>query len=113
MDRKKTFLLSIIPLFAILIAGIMFFIATPVLTTRAATTYTVTNASDSGSGSLKQTILDAMNYDVINFDSSLAGKTIIISNTIRITESLTIDGSDLDIPVQISGGKSWCIPYHS
>ena len=63
------------------------------------TTYTVTNTNDSGIGSLRQAILDANanpGADLITFAPSLDNQAITLtSNTLQITDDLTIDG-DLD-----------------
>jgi predicted outer membrane repeat protein len=56
-------------------------------------TITVTNLLDSGSGSLRQAILDANAGDTINFSPVLAGGTLVLtSGELDITKNLTIDG---------------------
>jgi hypothetical protein len=59
-------------------------------------TFTVTNSEDSGSGSLRQAILDANSNpgaDLITFDSSLSGEIInLTSGQLEITDDLTIEG---------------------
>src|SRR6478736_5166437 len=62
------------------------------LSTQAAT-ITVTNTSDSGAGSLRQAVADAVNGDTINFDSSLNGQLITLtSSQLLINKSITITG---------------------
>jgi|GEM_PF-717161 len=57
------------------------------------TTITVTNLNDSGTGSLRQAMLDANSGDTITFDPSLAGGTLTLtSGELDITKNLTIDG---------------------
>ena len=64
---------------------------------------TVTNVNDSGSGSLRQALLDAASNDTITFDNALAGQTIsLTSETLLIDKSLTIE-SDAVTPIKISG----------
>ena len=54
----------------------------------------VTNTNDSGAGSLRAAILAAAAGDTIQFDSSLAGKTIkLTSGALEISKPLTIQGS--------------------
>jgi predicted outer membrane repeat protein len=69
-------------------------------------TLTVTNAENSGAGSLRQAVLDAASGAIIKFDPALSGKTILLDSEIAINKSLTIDGSGLDPYVEISGGGS-------
>ena len=53
----------------------------------------VTSLSDSGSGSLRQTIASAASGDTIEFASTLTGDTITLtSGSITISQNLTIDG---------------------
>lgn len=71
--------------------------APTVMMTAAAMTFTVTNASDSGAGSLRQAILDAnanAGADMINFNISGAGvQTITLTSALpTIDETVTIDG---------------------
>ncbi|HMO93104.1 MAG TPA: DUF4347 domain-containing protein, partial [Pirellulaceae bacterium] len=60
-------------------------------------TFTVTNANNSGAGSLRQAILDAnalAGHDTINFAIGAAGsfQTIVLGSTLTITDSVTING---------------------
>ena len=60
--------------------------------------FTVTNTNDSGSGSLRQAILDsnaAGGSNTIEFDTSLIGQTITILSTLPISTNAMIDG-DID-----------------
>ena len=60
--------------------------------------FTVTNTNDSGSGSLRQAILDsnaAGGSNTIEFDTSLIGQTITILSTLPISTNAVIDG-DID-----------------
>lgn len=66
----------------------------------------VTNANDSGTGSLRAAVSGAASNTRITFDSSLSGQTITLSSNISIITKVLIDGSSLDSPVKISGGGS-------
>ena len=60
-----------------------------------AATFTVTNLSDSGPGSLRQAILDAnavLDADTIAFQPGLTGTITLTSAAIPITDRLTING---------------------
>ena len=76
-----------------------------------AATLTVTNANDSGAGSLRQAILEAAPGDTINFDASLAGQTIALNSQVNLEKDLTIDGSGLTPAVEISGSLAMRIFY--
>src|SRR5262249_42080669 len=54
-------------------------------------TLTVLNTQDSGSGSLRQAILDAASGDTIAFSPAATG-TIALNSTLSIDKSLTISG---------------------
>src|ERR1041384_5023625 len=59
---------------------------------RSANTITVTNANDSGSGSLRQALADANNGDTINFDTSLKGQTVTLTTAeLVINKNITIN----------------------
>ena len=61
----------------------------------AATTYHVTNTSDTGAGSLRQAIDDANNNagaDIIVFDAGSAGTITLTSGQLEITDDVTITG---------------------
>ncbi len=59
------------------------------------TAFTVMNANDSGTGSLRSAI-EAANAnsgaDTISFDAALAGQTIILTDELLVTDDLTITG---------------------
>ena len=62
-----------------------------------AATITVTNTSDSGAGSLRHALADAVDGDMINFNSSLNGQTITLtSGQLVVNESATISGPGAD-----------------
>ena len=76
---------------AALIVG-MIFLMTPVAPVHAATR-TVTNANDSGAGSLREAIANAAAGDTIVFDPALTGGTITLtSGQLAINTRLTIQG---------------------
>ena len=57
---------------------------------------TVTNANDSGGGSLRQAITSVPVGGTINFAAALSGQTIsLTSGTLTIAKSLSIDASSL------------------
>src|SRR5688572_5179640 len=56
-----------------------------------ANTIIVWNTNDSGAGSLRQAILDAVSGDTIVFDISLAGDSIFLQSQLTINKNLTID----------------------
>jgi predicted outer membrane repeat protein len=74
--------------------------AQPVL----AATLSVANTNDSGAGSLRQAVVDAISGDTITFNPLLAGQTITLASDLIITKNLTIDGSGLSPHITISGG---------
>ena len=56
-------------------------------------TITVTTINDNGSGSLRQALTDAANFDTIDFSSSLNGQTITLtSGELVVEKHLTISG---------------------
>jgi hypothetical protein len=69
-------------------------------------TFTVTNTNDSGSGSLRQAILDAPSGSTISFANSLKGQTIsLTSGELLIDQNLDINGPGATA-LAISGGGS-------
>ena len=77
------------------------------VSTRAATLI-VTNANDSGAGSLRQIIAIAgPGGDTINFAPGLSGATILLtSGQLRLTNYVTIDASALPAGIRINGNAS-------
>ncbi|HOE70909.1 MAG TPA: choice-of-anchor Q domain-containing protein [Brevefilum sp.] len=70
-----------------------------------AKTITVTNTNNTGPGSLRQALLDAISGDTINFATPLSGYTITaVDNPLFIQKNVTIDGTSLAQKVRISGG---------
>ncbi|MGB8980631.1 MAG: choice-of-anchor Q domain-containing protein, partial [Anaerolineales bacterium] len=65
----------------------------------------VSNSADSGPGSLRQAIADAVAGSRIMFDPALAGQTIMLESDLTIGKSLTVDGSGLSPQLTISGGS--------
>lgn len=70
-----------------------------------ATTFTVTSIADSGAGSLRQAVLDAVGGDDIQFDGSLLDQIITLNSPITIDFDLTITGPGAD-RLDISGGNT-------
>lgn len=73
-----------------------------------AAAYTVTNAADSGVGSLRQAVIDANaagSNDVINFSAALSGQSIVLASEIVISNNgtLTINGLGANV-LTIDGG---------
>ncbi|NER37988.1 MAG: DUF4347 domain-containing protein [Oscillatoria sp. SIO1A7] len=68
-------------------------------------TLTVTSNADSGSGSLREAIATASSGDTIVFDSSLANRTIVLSQQLEIDKDLTIDAAATP-GLTISGNNS-------
>lgn len=95
MKKQFIFLLTIVYLISV-IGSI------PTISVRAATVV-VTNTNDSGTGSLRQTIIDATNGDTITFDNSLSGQTIRLQSTLTIDKNITIDASALLEKIILSG----------
>ena len=55
--------------------------------------YIVTNANDTGAGSLRQALIDASDGDTIRFDPSLNGQTITLtSGQLAVNKNVTISG---------------------
>ncbi len=72
-----------------------------------AATLTVTNTLDSGAGSLRQSIANAIAGDAINFDPALSGATILLTNgQITLDKNLTIDASALPGGIALNGINS-------
>ncbi|MBN2002406.1 MAG: right-handed parallel beta-helix repeat-containing protein, partial [Anaerolineae bacterium] len=66
-----------------------------------AATLTVTNANDSGEGSLRQAIADAFDGDTITFAGDY---TIYLDSQLELTKTLTIDGSGHAVTVSGDSG---------
>ena len=69
-------------------------------------TQAVWTTADSGQGSLRQAINDAVSGDAIYFAGNLSGQTIVLSSTLVITKNLTIDAQGLALPVTIDGNSA-------
>ncbi len=66
----------------------------------------VTTTADSGPGSLRDAIINAVYGDVITFHPDLSGQTITLASTLGIGKGLTINGAGLDPRIEISGNGS-------
>jgi hypothetical protein len=66
----------------------------------------VVNTADSGPGSLRQVIADALSGAEIVFDSNLSGSTITLASELVLNKDLTIDASALAEGITISGNNS-------
>lgn len=74
------------------------------ITTEAATLIVTTNSDDGSAGTLRTTVQNSAAHDVINFDPSLSGSTILLTNgQIALNQSLTIDASALSGGISIDG----------
>lgn len=74
---------------------------------RVPVTLTVLNLNDSGPGSLRQAVLDAVSGDTITFTSTLSGQTILLtSGQIVLDKNLTLDGSALANGIRIDANNS-------
>ncbi len=73
--------------------------------TAQAATLTVTNNADSGAGSLRQAVLDAMPGDTIDFASTVTGTISLLSGEINIDKDLTIQGPGARV-LAISGNNA-------
>ena len=71
-----------------------------------AATHLVTNALDSGSGSLRTTISAASPGDLLIFDPTLDGATILLNSQISIGKNITIDAGSLTNGIVLSGNNS-------
>src|SRR5215207_535337 len=100
-EKHQTYLVVRMSLILVLLGGIV--AVMPVPTARAGM-LVVTNPFDSGPGSLRQAIADAMPGDTITFDPWLAGQWIWLNSQLLITKDLTIDGSELSSRLTLIGG---------
>jgi hypothetical protein len=79
-------------------AGICFALVCAAAVSVHANIITVTNANDSGPGSLRQALVDANDGDTINFDVALKGQAITLTSTeLVIDKSVTISGPGFDL----------------
>lgn len=81
-----------------------------------AETFTVTNTSDSGDGSLRKAISDAAaagGADVINFATSISGQTITLATQLEIVDAggLTIDATGNAGGITVSGNDGVRVFY--
>lgn len=65
---------------------------------------TVTSTADSGSGSLRQAIVDVSVGGEIDFAPALAGQTIALASELTIGKNLTITAAGLSTGVTLNGG---------
>jgi len=73
----------------------------------------VTNARDSGTGSLRQALIDASDGDTIRFDPSLNGRTIILtSGELSVNKNVTISGPGAG-QLSVSGNAAGRVFYIS
>lgn len=108
-------ILSIIGLVGLLLAAV-FRLAHAGVDVKAGT-ITVTSTSDSGPGSLRQTIDDAFNNpgpDVIDFDPTLNGATIVLTSAqLTVSGIVAIDASTLTDSITISGDDAYRVFFIS
>ena len=66
---------------------------------------TVTNTSGGAdAGSLRWAVAQATGGEIIRFDAAIAGKTIVVDSTVKVTNALTIEGPQ-DKGITIHGGN--------
>jgi pectate lyase len=65
---------------------------------------TVTNLNNSGTGSLRQALLDNPNGSWIRFDNDLGGE-MVVSSTLSVPDNTTIDGRGANISIRSSGNE--------
>ena len=70
--------------------------------------YTVTNANDTGPGSLRGTIAAAQNDGFISFDPSVTGPIVLTSGTIAVSKALFVQGPGARV-VSVTGNDSSAI----
>ena len=63
----------------------------------------VTNANDSGTGSLRDVLSSVPAGTTITFDSALSGATIYLASPLILSQEVTVDGSALASKITISG----------
>ena len=97
-----------------LVLGMMLIMLLAMSTSLMAATYMVTDNGDSGAGTLRQAIIDAGDGDEITFNLSSGNETIVITEDLDITESLTINGSNtagsgtaVTVQVTTPGTSTW------
>jgi hypothetical protein len=66
----------------------------------------VTNCNDSGTGSLRQAIIDSASGDTVTFASALSCQTINLASPIDILANVTIDGSGAPNGIEVSQDSS-------
>ena len=66
----------------------------------------VTSASDSGPGTLRSVMTDAVSGSVIAFASTLEGQTITLASVITVAKPITIDGGMITTSITVSGGNA-------
>ena len=87
--------------------ALVFIVSLVAVVSARASTLTVTNAADSGAGTLRDRVSSAVSGDVIVFTNMLAGQTILLtSGEILLNKNLTIDGSALSNGIAIDGNNA-------
>ena len=76
-----------------------------------ASSITVVNTNDSGTGSLRQAIADAVSGDTIAFDPTLSSGTIHLVSTLTLSKDIILDGSMLASPITVSGDNLYRVFY--
>lgn len=110
-DRNLWIWLAPVALTLVLFGVLIMVLSANAAPIRATNTITVTNTNDSGAGSLRQAIADAVSGDTIAFSAVLSGGTIVLAAPLTITKDLTIDGAGLADPLRISGSNALRVFY--
>jgi hypothetical protein len=66
----------------------------------------VTNTADSGPGTLRSAIANAVHGQIIGFAANLSGLTIYLASTLKISTNLTIEAAALPGGISLSGSNT-------
>ncbi|MGM0594610.1 MAG: MBG domain-containing protein, partial [Pseudomonadota bacterium] len=76
------------------------------VTAHADAQWSVTNCNDSGEGSLRRAIAQAVDGNVIGFDTAIGCREVVLQSTLELNKHLTIDGKVGEEAMVLSGGDT-------